>query len=67
MPMIDSEDYPTAEDGAIIPYYMTNEDQEPWCYNDITVWGQGYAQVQAQAEHKDDPFQVSLDHSIDPR
>ena len=57
---------PNAPDGTLIPYYMTNgatPGKEPWCYNDITRWGKGYAEVQKQGTNND-PFEMSTDNSI---
>ena len=60
---------PRAEDGSIIPYYMKNGDAaagsiEPWCYNDITLWGSSYNQILAQSNTDYDPFQMAKDGSI---
>jgi hypothetical protein len=58
---------PDVEDGSLIPYYMKNGDShsdssEPWCYNDITLWGT-YKNIASPATHHD-PFQMSTDGSI---
>lgn len=58
---------PDAEDGSIIPYYMKNGDtesgsSEPWCYNDITLWGT-YDKIRSQSTDGD-PFQMATDGSI---
>jgi hypothetical protein len=48
--------------GSLIPYYMANASTEPWCYNDITKWG-NYDQITAQAANKD-PFLMNTDGGI---
>lgn len=69
MEKTDLETNPKAPNGSLIPYYMTNganPGREPWCYNDITRWGKGYAQVKAQSQ-RNDPFDMSTDDSIPPK
>ncbi|KAM0546207.1 hypothetical protein ACHAPJ_010991 [Fusarium lateritium] len=61
---------PNAPDGSLIPYYMQNGGpgstaKQPWCYNDITIWGGSYANVQT-ASGSVDPFQLDGDKSISP-
>lgn len=63
----DLEGNPNARDGSLIPYYMKNADTasthvEPWCYNDITLWGTYNGM--ATAAQNNDPFKVATDGSI---
>lgn len=56
---------PLLPNGSIIPYYMKNGADnafEPWCYNDITKWG-NYDQILSQAANSD-PFCVNTEQSI---
>jgi hypothetical protein len=52
--------------GSIIPYYKNGDSKsgssEPWCYNDITLWGT-YDEIASQSTDKD-PFQMATDGSI---
>jgi hypothetical protein len=48
--------------GSLIPYYLENENGEPWSYNDIAKWGQ-YAAIRDKAADKD-PFEVDKDRRI---
>lgn len=58
---------PNAQDGSLIPYYMNNGAgltfAEPWCYNDITLWGDTYNAVSSQSINND-PFGFSINGSI---
>ncbi|KID72227.1 uncharacterized protein G6M90_00g104370 [Metarhizium brunneum] len=65
MKMTDLKTHPDAPDGSIIPYYMTNGDEhsrtvEPWCFNDITLWGT-YSSI---VSDDSDPFKISTDNTI---
>ncbi|KID85872.1 amine oxidase, flavin-containing family protein [Metarhizium guizhouense ARSEF 977] len=65
MKMTDLKTHPDAPDGSIIPYYMKNGDEhsctvEPWCFNDITLWGT-YSSIVSQ---ESDPFKISTDNTI---
>jgi hypothetical protein len=51
--------------GDLIPYYMTNKDGEPWCYNDIAKWG-SYAALVSEAQDSD-PFLLNTENTIPPR
>lgn len=54
------------KDGSLIPYYMKNGVDvpiEPWCYNDITLWGGEYDAVRMQSADSD-PFNMATDGSI---
>ncbi|RBQ70347.1 hypothetical protein FVER14953_08862 [Fusarium verticillioides] len=68
MEKTDLKTNPNAPDGSLIPYYMSpNEpNTNPWCYNDINVWGASYQNVQTSAGTVD-PFQLDTDNSIDHR
>ncbi|KAF4338109.1 amino-acid oxidase [Fusarium beomiforme] len=58
---------PKAPDGSLIPYYMapTGTNTNPWCYNNINVWGPTYQSVQ-KISGTDDPFQIDPDNTINP-
>ncbi|KAF5605672.1 amino-acid oxidase [Fusarium pseudocircinatum] len=68
MEKTDLKTNPNAPDGSLIPYYMspTTPNTNPWCYNDINVWGASYQSVQTSAGTVD-PFQLDTDGSIDHR
>ncbi|EXK29446.1 hypothetical protein FOMG_14596 [Fusarium oxysporum f. sp. melonis 26406] len=68
MEKTDLKTNPNAPDGSLIPYYMapSPSNTNPWCYNDITIWGASYQSVQTSAGTVD-PFQVDTDKSIDPK
>ncbi|KAF5648858.1 amino-acid oxidase [Fusarium sp. NRRL 25303] len=68
MEKTDLKTNPNAPDGSLIPYYMAPNapNTNPWCYNDINVWGASYQSVQTSAGTVD-PFQVDTDKSIDPK
>lgn len=58
---------PEAPDGSLIPYIMqpSASSTNPWCFNNVTVWGASYANVQ-KAASTDDPFNVDADNHISP-
>lgn len=65
MEMTDLKTHPNAPDGSIIPYYIQNGDEhsrtvEPWCFNDITLWGT-YSSIVSDDSN---PFQISTDNTI---
>jgi len=67
MKKTDLKEQPDAPDGSIIPYYMKNGDTEsqtvePWCYNDITLWGT-YSTIEATSSDSD-PFRIDTDGAI---
>ncbi|KAF5589322.1 amino-acid oxidase [Fusarium pseudoanthophilum] len=66
MEKTDQKTNPNAPDGSLIPYYMSpNEpNTNPWCYNDINIWGASYQNVQTSAGTVD-PFQLNTDGGID--
>lgn len=70
MNKVDLKTHPNAEDGSLITYYMNDGGPdakmiEPWCYNNINLWGTDYPDIQAQAQ-SDDPFKIARDGSIPP-
>jgi hypothetical protein len=56
---------PDAPDGSLIPYIMqpSASSTNPWCFNNVTVWGSTYKDVQTAADTAD-PFNVDADKSI---
>ncbi|KAH7176966.1 hypothetical protein EDB81DRAFT_773830 [Dactylonectria macrodidyma] len=68
MKRIDLKDDPKAKDGSLITYYMNNGDKangkEPWCYNNRTIWGGTYADVQEQGGETKDPFCINTGGEI---
>ncbi|KAH7127975.1 hypothetical protein B0J13DRAFT_483485 [Dactylonectria estremocensis] len=68
MKKIDLKSTPKAKDGSLITYYMNNggvtSGKEPWCYNNKTVWGATYFDVQAQGGESKDPFNINTGEEI---
>ncbi|WZH49826.1 Amino-acid oxidase [Fusarium acuminatum] len=58
---------PDAPDGSLIPYIMqpSASSTNPWCFNNVTVWGSTYEDVQTAADTVD-PFNVDVDKRISP-
>jgi hypothetical protein len=58
---------PDAPDGSLIPYIMqpSASSTNPWCFNNITVWGASYGDVKTAAGTAD-PFKVDADKRISP-
>ncbi|KAF5659584.1 amino-acid oxidase [Fusarium heterosporum] len=67
MEKVDFQANPNAPDGSLVPYIMTPSPSStnPWCYNNITVWGARYKDVQTAASSVD-PFDVDADKTISP-
>ncbi|KAM0350645.1 hypothetical protein ACHAPU_003131 [Fusarium lateritium] len=65
MDKVDFKTNADAPDGSLIPYIMTPSasSTNPWCFNNITVWGASYQNVQASAKTVD-PFNVDADKTI---
>ncbi|KAF5230562.1 hypothetical protein FANTH_13781 [Fusarium anthophilum] len=60
---------PDTPQGSLIPYYFNNGGpesplNEPWCYNDITLWGRDYCDILDKTKSYD-PFRIATDGSID--
>lgn len=58
---------PDAPDGSLIPYIMqpSASSTNPWCFNNVTVWGSTYKDVQTAADTVD-PFNIDADKRISP-